>query len=94
MLRSAVDRPERNALVQEAASVLVHLRRRGVVVHHAAPHHLAGGGRPAIVVFLEAGLNQHELARQLALQLVNVVDVDFCGQSRGIMYVFTAPKSG
>jgi hypothetical protein len=61
----------------EARHIQAHLRRCGVVVHHAARMPPTPDGRPAVVVFLEAGLQQYELARRCVLKLPGVIDVSF-----------------
>ena len=78
----------------EARYVQLHLRRCGVVVHHAARMPPAADGRQAVVVFLEAGLQQSELARRCALKLPGVTGVTFSGHTPTIMYVFGAEPSG
>lgn len=67
------------------ADVMVSLRRHGIVVHHAAPDTRG----PGVVVFLEANLGQHELARDVVLRLPGVVRVRFVGDTPtvGIMRV-------
>jgi hypothetical protein len=74
----------------EARHVQLHLRRCGVVVHHAACMPASADGRQAVVVFLEGGLQQSELARRCALKLPGVIEVSFSGHTATIMYVFGA----
>jgi hypothetical protein len=71
----------------EAAAVMRHLRRCGVVVHHAAPMPTSANEQGSIVVFLEATLGQFELARGCALRIPAVGGVTFAGFSPAIMYV-------
>jgi len=78
----------------EARYVQLHLRRCGVVVHHAARMPPASDGRQAVVVFLEAGLQQYELARRCALKLPGVIGVSFSGHTPTIMFVFGAEPGG
>jgi hypothetical protein len=84
----------REGTPMEARHVQIHLRRCGVVVHHTAKMPPASDGRQAVVVFLEAGLQQYELARRCALKLPGVVDVTFSGHTSSIMYVFSAEPGG
>jgi hypothetical protein len=78
----------------EARYIQLHLRRCGVVVHHAARMPSTADGRQAVVVFLEAGLQQSELARRCALRLPGVIEVSFSGHTPTIMYVFGAEPGG
>ena len=78
----------------DARYVQLHLRRCGVVVHHAAGMPTTSDGRRAVVVFLEAGLQQFELARRCALRLPGVIDVAFSGHTATIMYVYGAAPGG
>lgn len=66
----------------DACAVLNHLRQCGVLVHLVAP--LA---EFELVVFLEAALGQHELARSQALALTGVTEVRFSNASTAVMYV-------
>jgi hypothetical protein len=75
----------------EARYVQLHLRRCGVVVHHATEMPTSADGRQAVVVFLEGGLQQFQLARRCAIKLPGVIDVSFSGHTATIMYVFGAP---
>jgi hypothetical protein len=65
-----------------------------VVVHHAARMPSTSDGRQAVVVFLEAGLHQYELARRCVLKLPWVSSVSFSGHTSTIMYVFGAEPGG
>jgi hypothetical protein len=59
-----------------------------VVVHHIVSIPIAAAdGRPVLVVFLEAGLNQHALARHTALRMTGVREVSFSRHTNAIMYV-------
>jgi hypothetical protein len=78
----------------EAQYVQLHLRRCGVVVHHASKMPPGADGRQAVVVFLEAGLQQYELARRCALRLPGVIAVAFSGHTPTIMYVYGAEPGG
>jgi len=78
----------------EARHIQAHLRRCGVVVHHAARMPPTADGRQAVVVFLEAGLQQYELARRCALKLPGVTGVSFSGHTPTIMYVYGAEPGG
>src|SRR3954462_11125051 len=78
----------------EARYIQLHLRRCGVVVHHAARMPSTADGRQAVVVFLEAGLQQSELARRCAPRLPGVIEVTFSGHTPTIMYVFGAELGG
>jgi len=73
----------------EARHVQLHLRRCGVVVHHAARMPSSTDGRQSVVIFLEGGLQQFDLARRCALKLPGVRDVSFSGHTNTIMYVST-----
>jgi hypothetical protein len=63
------------------------LRRCGVVVHHAARMPTAADGEESVVLFLEAALDQHDLARRCALRLPGISTAHFSGHSRGVMYL-------
>jgi hypothetical protein len=63
-------------------------------VHHAARMPPTADGRQAVVVFLEAGLQQYELARRCALKLPGVTSVSFSGHTPTIMYVYGAEPGG
>jgi hypothetical protein len=76
----------------EARYVQLHLRRCGVVVHHATAMPTSADGRQAVVVFLEGGLQQFQLARRCALKLPGVIDVSFSGHTATIMFVYGAPS--
>ena len=70
----------------EPSTIMVHLRKRGVVVHHVA-RMPSPPGRGTVVVFLEGTLAQHEEARAAARQLPGVLAVTFSGHTRSIMFV-------
>lgn len=72
----------------QARYVQGHLRRCGVVVHHAARMPSTADGRESVVVYLESGLQQYELARRCVLKLPGVIGVTFSGHTPSIMYVF------
>lgn len=74
--------------------MLLHLCRCGVVVHHAARMPPLLDGRESVVVFLEGTLGQYELARRCALRMPGVLEVSFSGQTRAIMYVYSAEPGG
>jgi hypothetical protein len=78
----------------EARYVQLHLRRCGVLVHHAAPMPASADGRRAVVIYLEAGLQQYELARRCVLRLPGVIGVQFSGHTPSIMFVFGAEPGG
>lgn len=71
----------------EAGQVQEQLQRCGVQVHHATRMPPTGDGRQVVVVFLEPGLRQHELARLAAVKLSGVVKVWFSGHTATIMFV-------
>lgn len=76
----------------EARQVQVHLQRCGVVVQHAAGMPPTSHGRQVVVVFLEPGLQQSELARRCALKLADVIRVSFSGHTPTIMFVEGAER--
>ena len=78
----------------EARYVQLHLRKCGVIVHHAAPMPSTSDGRQAVVVYLEAGLQQADLARRCALRLPGVIGVKFSGHTPTIMFIFGAEPGG
>jgi len=78
----------------EARYVQLHLRKCGVIVHHAAPMPSTSDGRQAVVVYLEAGLRQADLARRCVLRLPGVIGVKFSGHTPTIMFVFGAEPGG
>jgi hypothetical protein len=78
----------------EPGVFMVYLRRCGVGVHHAARMPAPMDGRyQAFVVFLDAGLCQHELAAACVRRIPGVFDVTFSGHTRSIMHVFSSPRT-
>lgn len=78
----------------EARHVQLHLRRCGVLVHHVAPMPSTSDGKQTVVVYLEAGLQQYDLARRCVLKLPGVIGVAFSGHTPTIMFVFGAEPGG
>ena len=75
-------------------SMMVHLRRCGIVVHRTARIPAPAHGRYVeVVVFLESALAQHDLAATCLRRLPGVLAVTFSGHNRAVMYVRVSPAT-
>lgn len=75
----------------EARTVLVHLRKRGVVVYHAAVLPVVPNHR-TVVVFLEGMLGQEDQARTALLRLPGVQRVRASEATTAILYAISPPE--
>lgn len=66
------------------------LRAHGLVVHHVVRRK---GRDDQLVVFLEGGEGQHEVAALHARGLPGVVEVEFSQETNAIMYLTVTPAS-
>ena len=71
----------------QSSEIQEHLRLCGVVVHLVTLLPCTTDRPVTAVVFLEATLGQHEMARAHALRLPDVSEVTFSDHSTAIMYL-------